>query len=153
MGTTLALVAFDSPASGRAAIGHIGDSRVYRVRSGAVELMTRDHSIGSELEEKVGSTAGRGFALRSNPLSHMLTRAIGTTANVQLEWRKIDIAVGDRFVICSDGVHDVVDGDDLLMIVRNGSVADAAEALGREVVARGAPDNYSFVIMEIGGQK
>ena len=153
MGTTLALLALDDVSRGRGAIGHIGDSRVYRVREGSAVLMTRDHSVGSELEKRVGVTAGRGFSLRSNPLAHVLTRAVGTTATVQLEWRKIDIAPGDRFVVCSDGVHDVVDGDELAALVVGGGVADAAEALGREVVARGAPDNYSFVIIEIGGRK
>lgn len=151
MGTTLALLALDELPRGRGAIGHIGDSRVYRVRSGNVELMTRDHSVGFELEEKVGATIGHGFSLRSNPLSHVLTRAIGTAATVQLEWRKIDIAVGDRFVVCSDGVHDVIDIDELPGLIKDIGVEDAAVALERRIVARGAPDNYSFVILDIGG--
>ena len=153
MGTTLALLALDELSRGRGAIAHIGDSRVYRVRGGDAELMTRDHSVGSELAEKVGAAIGHGFAMRSNPLSHVLTRAVGTAAKVQLEWRKIDIAVGDRFVVCSDGVHDVVDIDELPALVQGVGVEDAAVALERRIVSRGAPDNYSFIILDIGGQK
>lgn len=151
MGTTLALLALDDASRGRGAIGHIGDSRVYRVRGATAELMTRDHSIGSELDEKVGAAAGGRFALRSNPLSHLLTRSVGTAADVQLEWRKIDVSPGDRFVICTDGVHDVIEAVDLARIVADGPVSAAADALAREIVARGAPDNYSFVIVEVGG--
>ena len=151
MGTTLALIALDELSRGRGAIGHIGDSRVYRVRAENVEVMTRDHSVGFELEEKIGATIGHGFAMRSNPLSHVLTRVIGTAAKVQLEWRKIDIAAGDRFVVCSDGVHDVIDIHELPALVQGLDVEDSAAALERQIVARGAPDNYSFVILEIGG--
>ena len=151
VGTTLALLALDGTTSRRGTIGHIGDSRVYRVRSGRAELMTRDHSVGAELEESVGTAAGHSFAMRSNPLSHMLTRAIGISEKVQLEWRKIDVAVGDRFVVCSDGVHDVVGVAELLALVAEECVSDAAKALERAIVAHGAPDNYSFVIIEIGG--
>ena len=151
MGTTLALLALDDPSHGRGAIGHIGDSRVYRVRAENVEIMTRDHSVGFELEEKIGAAIGHGFAMRSNPLSHVLTRVIGTAEKVQLEWRKIDIAVGDRFVVCSDGVHDVIDIDELPVLIKGVGVEDAAVALEQRIVARGAPDNYSFVILDIGG--
>lgn len=151
MGTTLALLALDELSRGRGAIGHIGDSRVYRVRAENVEIMTRDHSVGFELEEKIGTAIGHGFAMRSNPLSHVLTRVVGTAAKVQLEWRKIDIADGDRFVVCSDGVHDVIDIDELPALVQGVGVEDAAVALERRIVARGAPDNYSFVILDIGG--
>ena len=58
---------------------------------------------------------------------------------------------GDRFVICSYGEHDVVETDALAGLVSRGALEKAADALEREVVSRGAPDNYSFVIVEIGG--
>jgi len=150
MGSTVALIAVDDTGLERGVVGYVGDSRVYRVRNGAAELLTRDHSVGAELDQAVAGSGGR-FSARSNPLAHILTRAIGTKEEVQLEWRKVDIADGDRFVICSDGVHDVVETDALAGLVARGALEKAADALARKVVACGAPDNYSFVIVEIGG--
>ena len=153
MGSTVALLAVDETSFARGVIGYVGDSRVYRVRSGVAELLTRDHSVGAELEKEVGSAAGRDFSARSNPLSHILTRSVGVKDDVLLEWRKIDIVDGDRFVICSDGVHDVIETDALGRIVAACDIEKAADALAAKVVECGAPDNYSFVIVEIGGAK
>ena len=152
MGSTVALLAVDYTGFERGVGGYIGDSRVYRLRNGAAELLTRDHSVGAELDQAVAGAGGR-FSARSNPLAHILTRAIGTKEEVQLEWRKVDISAGDRFVICSDGVHDVVETDELAGLVARSALEKAADALEREVVAHGAPDNYSFVIVEIGGAR
>jgi len=146
MGSTVALVAFDADLP-RAAVCHVGDSRVYRIRAGAIEVLTRDHSIGAELETRVGGA----FASRSNPLAHVLTRALGTDKDVKPEWRNVDVCAGDRFVVCSDGVHDVMADDALLDAVVAGTLDAAADRLEREVLAKGAPDNYSFVLVEIGG--
>ena len=153
MGSTVALLAIDDATLSRGVIGYVGDSRVYRVRDGKAELLTRDHSIGAELEREVGAAAGARFSARSNPLSHILTRAVGTKDTVSLEWRKIDIEAGDRLVICSDGVHDVVEADVLCGIVEAGGMEKAADSLAAKVVECGAPDNYSFVIVEIGGSR
>lgn len=146
MGSTVALVAFDFGENRHAAVCHVGDSRVYRIRTNAIERLTRDHSVGAELVAKVGGE----FAARSNPLAHVLTRALGSVKDVDSEWRRVDVAKGDRFVICSDGVHDVMDNAALLEAVANIPLKDAAERLERTVQAKGAPDNYSFVIVEIG---
>lgn len=151
MGSTVALLALDRTSGTRAAIGYIGDSRVYRVRDGKTEALTRDHSVGAELEARVGAAAGAKFALRSNPLAHVLTRAIGTEPDVALDWRKVDCAAGDRFVICSDGVHDVIEPAEIGTL-SSGDLPQAADRLEREILKRGAPDNYSFVIVETGGR-
>lgn len=151
MGSTVALLALDGPDGGRCAIGSVGDSRVYRLRNGKAVQLTRDHSVGVELAERVGASAGRRFASRSNPLAHILTRAIGTEPSVEIEWHKIDVRPDDRFLICSDGVHDVIGTDDLGRILSVGDLPTAASALDREVLRCGAPDNYSFVIVDAGG--
>jgi len=148
MGSTVALAAFDLDETMRAVVCHIGDSRVYRIRAGAVERLTRDHSVGTELEAMVGGA----FSARTNPLAHVLTRALGTDKDVKPEWRKVDVAAGDRFVICSDGVHDVMDGEDIQKAVAYGPIEAAADLLEQEVLVRGAPDNYSFILAEIGGR-
>lgn len=151
MGSTVALLAFDLERPERAAIAYVGDSRVYRLRDAKAELLTRDHSVGAELGERVGGPAGAKFSARSNPLAHVLTRAVGTEAEVTPEWRKIDVARGDRFLVCTDGVHDVIETFELAGLLSAGTVAACAARLEDLVVARGAPDNYSFVLVEIGG--
>ncbi len=151
MGSTVALLSVDESYPSRGVIGYVGDSRVYRVRGGVAALLTRDHSVGAELEDKVGAAAGSRYSARSNPLAHILTRAVGSREEVFPDWRKVDIFAGDRFVICSDGVCDVVETEALGRHVSAQSIEDAADSLAAEVVAKGAPDNFSFVIVEIGG--
>ena len=151
MGSTVAVLAIDDFPHGRGAIGYVGDSRVYRIRDGAAALLTRDHSIGAELESEIGNAAAGRFSSRSNPLAHILTRVVGMKEKLVLEWRKIDVSPGDRFVVCSDGVHDVIETEELAGLIAQGDLSLAADSLGREVVKRGAPDNYSFAIVEIGG--
>ncbi len=150
MGSTVVLLVLDKTAGKKALIGHIGDSRVYRVRAGAAELLTRDHSLGSELEARVGGAAGHKLAMRSSPFAHILTRAVGTEKKVAIDWREVEVASSDRFVVCSDGVHDVIETDKLAELVNGGTLEGASRKLEREIVRCGAPDNYSYILLEIG---
>lgn len=150
MGTTVALIAFETEPIGRAAIAYIGDSRVYRLRDGAAELLTRDHSVGAELDARVGGALGGRFADRANPLAHVLTRAIGIAPKVEIAWRKIDLKPHDAFLVCTDGVHDVLATDELSQIIGADDLAGAAKRLEDEIVRKGAPDNYSFILMGTG---
>lgn len=149
MGTTLSLLVFDPEDATQAAICHVGDSRVYRFRNGAVSQLTRDHSVGAELGRRLG--CGDELANRANPLAHVLTRAIGTGESVCPEWKKLSVESGDRYLICTDGVHDVVSDARLLELVGGGTLETAREALTEEVYVCGAPDNFSFVILDAEG--
>jgi len=140
MGSTAAVLVFDAEGSGRAAVCHVGDSRVYRVRRGLATPLTRDHSVGVELLD----------ADRDHPLSHILTRAVGTEPGIRPDWRKVDVLPEDRYVICSDGVHDVITDTRLGFLVGYGTLEKAKERLAAEVVKNGAPDNYSFILLEVG---
>ena len=126
MGSTAAILVFDPNNCSRAAVVHVGDSRVYRVRRGMAELLTRDHRV-----------------LGSN----MLTRAVGGSATVRSDLREIQVEPGDRFLVCSDGVSGVIPDARLAVFVSSGSLKSAAERLASEVLKAGAPDNYSFVIV------
>jgi len=149
MGSTVAVVAFDGFDMKHAAICHVGDSRVYRIRRGMAEALTRDHTVGSACAEFAGKNA-KAFRDRANPLAHVLTRAVGVSeAPLRTEWRRVDVRPGDRFVICSDGVHDVITDARLAVYAGGGTLASASVRLAKEVVAKGAPDNYSFVIVEV----
>lgn len=145
MGTTVSLMIFDPDDVSHAVICHVGDSRVYRFRDGSVQQLTRDHSVGAEL----GCRLGSDFADRANPLAHVLTRAIGTGATVSPDWKKLAVNPRDRYLLCTDGVHDVVSEARLLELVGRGSPEDAKRALSEEVRACGAPDNFSFIILDV----
>ena len=154
MGSTVAVLLVDPSGSRRAAICHIGDSRIYRIRSRKAELLTHDHTIGGQLGDLTKGVLSAGFRSRTNPLAHVLTRAIGATDKVEGDWKKIDVADGDRFLICSDGVHDVVSDERIgTLLSRRYDIGTAATRLKDAVIGNGAPDNYTYVIAEMGGGK
>ena len=127
MGSTAAVLVFDPSDHARAAVIHVGDSRVYRIRGGLAERLTRDHRVLG------GNT---------------LTRAVGGAATVRSDLREIEVRRGDRFVICSDGVTCVVNDARLAVFACGGTLERAAERLAAEIVKAGAPDNYSFVLVQ-----
>ena len=147
MGSTAALLMADPSRPARGAIAHVGDSRIYRWRKGSGKLLTRDHTVGDELGRAlVSDSQAAALKSRKNPLSHILTRAVGTGFKVRPDWRKIDLRAGDRYLLCTDGVHDVLsDVQVAALLGRAKTPADAVKAFAREVVARGAPDNYTLV--------
>ena len=152
MGSTAAVLLLDPPDNRRAAICNVGDSRIYRIRSRKAELLTHDHTIGGQLGDLTKGVLSAGFKSRTNPLAHVLTRAIGATDKVEGEWRKIDVAGGDRFLVCSDGVHDVVSNEKIGSILAGSEdLAAASRHLTDEIVRGGAPDNFSYVMIEFGG--
>ena len=126
MGSTAAVLVFDPADHARAAVIHVGDSRVYRIRHGLAERLTRDHRILG------GNT---------------LTRAIGGMATVRCDFKEVDVRPGDRFVVCSDGVSGVMTDARLAVFASGGTIETAAERIAGEVVKAGAPDNYSFVLV------
>ena len=147
MGSTAALLMADPSRPTRGAIAHVGDSRIYRWRKGGGKLLTRDHTVGDELGRAlVDDTQAAAVKSRKNPLSHILTRAVGTGFKVRPDWRKIDLRADDRYLLCTDGVHDVLSNEQVSALLgRAKTPADAVKAFAREVVARGAPDNYTLV--------
>ena len=154
MGSTLAVLLVDPSDVRRAAICHIGDSRIYRIRRRTAELLTQDHTIGGQLGDMTKGVLAAGFKSRTNPLAHVLTRAVGAADKVEGDWKRIDVADGDRFLICSDGVHDVVSDARIGAILScPGGLEESSRRLTDEVVRHGAPDNFSYVMVETGGGK
>ena len=149
MGSTAAALVFEGEKSARAALCYVGDSRIYRFRRGLASPLTRDHSVGVELGSMAGASMAESFFSRANPLSHVLTRSVGTDSEVRPDWHKVDVRKGDRFLICSDGVHDVISDSRLGFLIGYGELEKARERLEAEIVKCGAPDNYSFIILEV----
>lgn len=152
MGSTAAVLVSD----GRriAAVGNVGDSRVYRMRAGKLRQITRDHTIAAELRSRRASADGKQVSdLWGLAFSHVLTRAVGVgQERIKVDWRKIDIAGGDVLVVCSDGVHGAVSHDELSNAVSLGGTAkDILDRMFSIVLASGARDNYTAIVVKIGG--
>ena len=147
MGTTVVGLVADPSRAVLARIFHVGDSRAYRFRFGRLDLLTRDHTVGNELGQAMsGVDQARVLQARSNPLTHILTHAVGTELAVRTEWKSVDVQRGDRFLFCSDGVHDMLDDDEIKTILAEAATPRVAVArLEAAVRKAGAQDNYTII--------
>lgn len=150
MGSTAAIFVSDPEDSARAALCHVGDSRVYRLRRGRLERLTRDHTMGEELNRLFSRDNKNALKSdRSDPASHILTRAVGPTISPRPDWRKLDVKRHDTYLICSDGVHDML-ADEAIADALAGC-ADTDEMVGRlrdAVLAAGAVDNFTMICVK-----
>jgi PPM family protein phosphatase len=142
MGTTIAALVFDGDA--KAAVVHVGDSRVYRLRGDSFESLTADHSLVADLVRR-GEISDQ--EAKRHPYRHTLTQALGAGASVTPEVRAIDPAVGDLFVLCSDGVYGMIDEKKLesVVVAHRHDPTALCRALVDEANAGGGKDNASVV--------
>lgn len=152
MGATVALAAFDV-ATGEMQLVHAGDSRIYRMRRKQLEQLTRDHTVGDELSRMVpgeGPRGGRDFRSRRNPLTHILTRAVGTELNVRPDRRELPFQRGDRYLLCTDGVHDMLSDAEIAdLMVSRGSLDALVPRFVQAIRAAGAVDNFTLVLVSV----
>ncbi len=156
MATTVTVLALDVEAGGTGVIGYVGDSRVYRLRDRRLFQLTHDHTLAGELSRSRFASRAFGGRLeqRAGMLSHVLTRAVGIEPDVQTEWRKIDVRPGDIYLVCTDGVYDMLDEETMTAAFEPGAPLDeTVQRLSRAIVAAGAQDNYTIVAVKIGGAK
>jgi PPM family protein phosphatase len=143
MGTTIAAVLVDGDV---AHIGHVGDSRVYRIRDGTIQALTRDHSLVTELVD-------RGVELPESdpqgPYGSVLTRAVGVAPTVEVELASDRLQPGDVFVICSDGVYRGVEPAEIQQLVLDGSpdLVSACNAIVARANAAGGLDNSTVIVL------
>ena len=144
MGTTLtAAKVHDDEVS----VGHVGDSRAYLLRDGALEQLTRDHSLVAELE-RTGQITPE--AAEHHPQRSIITRALGPEPRVDVDTYTVTGRDGDVFLICSDGLTSMVTDDELAAILRSsGSLDDTAEALVRAANQSGGKDNITVVLFRL----
>src|SRR4051812_12585498 len=147
MGTTMTVALVED---GQVAIGHVGDSRAYLIRDRALEQLTEDHSLVAELVRsgKLSPEEAEGHPQRS-----VITRALGTDPDVDVDTFSIETQAGDLFLLCSDGLTSMVDDDTILREVERNrdDLAKAAKALVRAANKGGGEDNITVVFFEIGG--
>jgi serine/threonine protein phosphatase PrpC len=136
--TVVALVVSE----GRYALIWAGDSRAYRLRGDALEQLTRDHTQVQELVDKGELTPEQAAR---HPMSHVLNRAVGVIDTLELETITGDIAGGDIFFLCSDGIYDALDDDEIAeQLVKRGA-ATTLDSLINLAVAQGARDNVTAI--------
>lgn len=132
-----------------ALVAWCGDSRVYRLRPrGALLRLTRDHSVVQGLIDAGQLTEAEA---ETHPQAHVLTRAVGATEDLALDFAQVDLRSGDRFLLCSDGLtRPLPEGDlaELLSGLRHPQAV--CDALLDRVLAQGAPDNISIVVVDVG---
>ena len=151
MGTTLVALLLNSEGYGEdaAMIAFIGDSRIYRLRNGVLEQLSRDHTVAGEIMGRYSgnSQSARDYD-RGLAFSHVLTRAVGVVEDVEAEWRRIHVIEGDRFLLCSDGVHDMLGYEGIKRLLEGGENAEAiAQAITRDTLKAGALDNFTAVVV------
>lgn len=146
MGTTVVGAMF-SPRKGRMYIGHVGDSRCYRVRGGGIQQLTRDHSL---INDYLLAMPDLTEEQRSELPKNVITRALGMQDQVVVDLQHDDPRPGDVYVLCSDGLSGMVTDEEILRIVAD--AADIREACS-QLIARanehGGEDNVTAVLIKI----
>jgi serine/threonine protein phosphatase PrpC len=146
MGTTITVALVH--ADGKVAIGHVGDSRAYLLRDGELEQLTDDHSLVAELVRR-GELSPEEAEV--HPQRSVITRALGTDPDVDVDAFSVESRPGDVFLICSDGLTTMVDADavgDILQRER-GDLQAAAKSLVRAANRGGGEDNITAVLFDI----
>jgi PPM family protein phosphatase len=145
LGTTITVALVED---GNVLIGHVGDSRAYRIREGSIEQLTNDHSLVAEL---VRSGRISPEEAESHPQRSVITRALGTDPDVDIDRLTVEARSGDVFLLCSDGLTSMVDDESILGIVeRNREDLDrAVKSLIKEANRGGGEDNITVVAFEI----
>jgi serine/threonine protein phosphatase PrpC len=145
MGTTVTVALVED---GGVTIGHVGDSRAYLIRGDNLEQLTDDHSLVAEL---VRSGRLSPEEAEAHPQRSVITRALGTDPDVDVDTLSVAAEPGDIFLICSDGLTSMVDDDTILDIVErnHGSLESAAKELVGTANRSGGEDNITVVFFEI----
>jgi protein phosphatase len=147
MGTTTSLLYIESSCNS-GWIGHIGDSRIYRVRATSLEQLTKDHSYVEELIDAGKITREEAF---SHPNRNIITRALGTHPQAEADLIQFPVQMNDLFLLCSDGLSNKLPFKDLEdILISEDSLEDKGKELLKEALLRGGEDNISLVLVEIG---
>lgn len=147
MGTTLVMAWFYD---NRMSVAHVGDSRLYRLRGGRLEQLTRDHSL---LQEQLDSGLITPEQARYAENRNLVTRALGVDPEVDVEIHDYDVGTGDIILLCSDGLNDMIEDDEIALALNTlgGNLPLAAEHLVHMSNDNGGRDNISVVLIKVLG--
>jgi len=143
MGTTVvALLARPE----RCTLAHVGDSRIYRVRGDTIAQLTHDHSF---VQEQVDRGLLSATQAQVSQYRHMITRALGLGLDVEVDLQEAEPLPGDAWLLCSDGLSDLVEDEEMLAAVQaHPEPADACQALVDQANRRGGDDNITVLIVQ-----
>jgi len=145
MGTTL-LVA-RSVGEGQLEVGSVGDSRAYLSSKEGFSLITQDQTWVAEVGSRLGLT---DEALRRHPMRHVLTMAVGTAEDLRVHSRTVEMERGDQVMLCSDGLHGVLDEKTLQETLDSEkSLADKCHYLVEAAKEKGGPDNVTVILIQL----
>lgn len=145
MATTVVMALFYE---NRVHYGHVGDSRLYRLRNGQLEQLTRDHSMIQALVDE-GMFSSLQEALDAGVKGNVLTRGLGIQEVIEVDVGIAEVVPGDLFLLCSDGLSNMVSHRDMqnILIGVDGNMEDAAEHLLAKALDNGGLDNVSLVLV------
>ncbi len=143
MGSTIAALYFTP---NRVVAANVGDSPMYLVRAGRIELISALHTVAAE---QAGSLHNQ--MLLPKQFQHMLTRAVGIHESVQPYIQTLPCCADDVYIICSDGLSNAVEPEEMLVIVRRCSARDACARLIDRANARGGDDNSTVIVIKTNG--
>ncbi len=143
MGSTLTAIVFRG---GRYYLAQVGDSRAYLLREQRLTQLTRDHSLVWPLFEN--GIISKDHMSR-HPQKNLITRSIGTHSEVEADLQSGEVAAGDVFLLCSDGLTDVLSDQEIrqILLAGGGDIRYSCEALVAETNARGGPDNVTVILI------
>jgi len=146
MGTTIVAATFHDD---RLTVAHVGDSRLYRYRHGQLQQITEDHSMVQELLRR-GLISPEEARTSAN--KNLVTRALGVDPIVEVDVKNDHIEDGDLYLLCSDGLNDVLTDDEIAtLIAEHGQDLDSVtQHMIEDVNRRGGPDNVSVVLIRTG---
>lgn len=144
MGTTLVVGVFTSL---HLLLGHIGDSRCYRMRAGALSQITRDHSV---LQDQIDAGYLSPEQAQYSDIKNLVTRAVGVEESVELEVNAFTLQGGDLYLMCSDGLSDMVEDARIARIIATAAnLEDCAQSLLDAANAAGGKDNVSVLLIAV----
>lgn len=144
MGTTATAALLDG---GILYLVHVGDSRAYLIRDGNITQVTEDHSVVAEMVRR-GTLSPD--AAETHPARHVITRALGVDADLEIDALRVDLAPGDVILLCTDGLSGPVDDDAIVGVVDSSiGLQDAAAALVDLANSAGGPDNVTVVLARV----
>ena len=146
MGTTVVASLF-SPRRGRLYIAHVGDSRAYRIRDGAIEQVTSDHSL---VNDYIAAMPDMSEEQRSELPKNVITRALGMQEQVVVDVGAFDVQVGDLFLLCSDGLSGMLDDDELCELsTATDDLMKTCRTLVNAANEHGGEDNVTVVLIRV----
>ena len=143
MGTTGLVLLLDG---GNAVFGHVGDSRGYLVRGDQIEQITEDHSL---VNEKVRAGLMSREEAKTHRMRNIITRSLGYQEEVEVDTQVQALQGGDRFVLCSDGLSNLISTIEIGEVVRRQSSKGAARELVKMACDRGGDDNITVIVTHV----